>query len=91
MSDELKACPFCGGSVETREDGTPRPVLGVLVCQGCTAGAEPQDWNRRTVTREQYEEMVYELHSECRDLNYKQTRAATEAMLRAAWFEVADG
>lgn len=82
MSYELKACPFCGGSVETREDGTPRPVLGVLVCQGCTAEAEPQDWNRRTVTREQVAKMAEAV---------KGVGAFRIAhMLRAAGFEVAE-
>lgn len=94
MSDELavKACPFCGGCAEHSE------YRHQVWCSRCFVETIEHDatqkaiaaWNRRVVTGEQYDEMVYELHSECRDLNYKQARAATEAMLRASGFEVAE-
>lgn len=95
MSDELKACPFCGSAAREPEYDGDFWSVDCTSCQAYTWNHDTSTeaiaaWNRRTVTREQYEEMVYELHSECRDLNYKQACAATVAMLRAAGFEVAE-
>lgn len=52
MSDELAACPFCGAT------GAEIVFDAVVLCAGCSAEAQPGDWNRRTVTREQVEAMV---------------------------------
>lgn len=59
MSDELKPCPFCGGSEIYAEEYEHHPgaVRWRVFCAGCMAGVDTgtrqsmgqavQDWNRR--------------------------------------------
>ena len=49
MSEELKPCPHCGSK------GAEVVFDTVVLCSGCTAEAQPSDWNRRVVTQEQVE------------------------------------
>ena len=44
MSEELKPCPHCGSK------GAEVVFDTVVLCSGCTAEAQPSDWNRRAVT-----------------------------------------
>lgn len=94
MSDELKACPFCGGNglvVIDRHDSTAQ-----VMCRECFASTDDDllndahataAWNRRVVTREQVDsaEVYIRAHS-CGVL----PKGAGLAVLRAAGFEVAE-
>ena len=55
MSEELKPCPHCGSK------GAEVVFDTVVLCSGCTAEAQPRDWNRRVVTQEQVEAAAEEL------------------------------
>ena len=53
MSDELKACPFCGGSNTTLdyyEISCPQELGTIVVCNDCGASAKSiVDWNTRPI------------------------------------------
>ena len=53
MSDELKACPFCGGSNTTLdyyEISGPQELGTIVVCNECGASAKSiVDWNNRPI------------------------------------------
>ena len=47
MSDNLKPCPFCGGSKIVVEEG-----LNLTFCNGCSAETDMGDWNTRPIEDE---------------------------------------
>jgi hypothetical protein len=53
MSDELKACPFCGSSNTTLdyyEISCPQELGTIVVCNDCGASAKSiVDWNTRPI------------------------------------------
>jgi len=68
--DELKPCPFCGGTAEIVRKGTARQSM-VIACEDCGGGTEsgevygltaPENWlwNRRPVTVSEGEAEVLE-------------------------------
>lgn len=83
MSDELKPCPHCGSK------GAEVVFDTVVLCSGCTAEAQPSDWNRRVVTQEQVEAAA---SADSAWWDYDDARMSREALvrhlLRAAGFEV---
>lgn len=86
MSNELKACPFCGSN-DVRLD------YKVTVCDCCGSEAFHEFWNRRVVTREHVETMAREY---CHEREWSENEQLDIAvmhvnkMLRAAGFEVAE-
>lgn len=95
MSDELKACPFCGGFGKLRTWNSCLRHVCCLKC-GATSAKYPDEydaitaWNRRVVTREKVEQM-----SQCEqwagyDMAHVSRKDMVLYLLRAAGFEVAE-
>lgn len=86
MSAELKSCPHCGSK------GAEVVFDTVVLCSGCTAEAQPSDWNRRVVTPEQVEAAMEiigpVLMPSISAKGYSNLRFAVREAFRAAGFEV---
>lgn len=85
MSEELKPCAHCGSK------GAEVVFDTVVLCSGCTAEAQPSDWNRRVVTPAQVEAAAKALGVEL-ELSHPEEREylrnIATVVLRAAGLEV---
>ena len=93
MSDELKACPFCGSAAREPEYDGDFWSVDCTSCQAYTWNHDTRTeaiaaWNRRVVTPEQVEAAVDALCENDYDCARMSRFDLIQYLMRAAGFEV---